>query len=108
MFPSSSLNFPWSLSPSHSCLHSHTLLVPSSLRPTPPLPLLPPSPPPPLSFSPLGYKGAQVNPTIMAVALPREVIEIEIPDTAGLDTVPYGDEAVDTSAMGTGTIPKRR
>ena len=45
----------------------------------------------------------------MAVALPREIIEIEIPDTAGLDTVPYGDDTGDPILMGPGgTIPKRR
>lgn len=55
------------------------------------------------------FQGAQFNPTIMAVALPREVIEIEIPDTAGLDTVPYGDEMGDIAPIGPGgALPKRR
>ena len=54
-------------------------------------------------------QGAQINPTIMAVALPREVIEIEIPDTAGLDSVPYGDDMPDSASMGpSGSLAKRR
>ena len=53
-------------------------------------------------------QGAQFNPTIMAVALPREVIEIEIPDTAGLDAVPYGDDMPDSVSMAPGNLPKRR
>ena len=44
----------------------------------------------------------------MAVAMPREIVEIEIPDTAGLDSVPYGDEMRETMSMGPGSIPKRR
>ena len=53
------------------------------------------------------FQGAQFNPTIMAVALPREVIEIEIPDTAGLDTVSY--ERGDIAPIGPGgALPKRR
>ena len=55
------------------------------------------------------FQGAQFDPTIMAVALPREIIEIEIPDTAGLDVVPYGDEMGDSVPMGPGgALPKRR
>ncbi|CAI7996408.1 DmX-like protein 2 [Geodia barretti] len=53
------------------------------------------------------HPAAQWNPTIMAVALPREIIEIEIPDVAGLDSVPYGDEMSDTMSVGPGTVPKR-
>lgn len=56
----------------------------------------------------LSPQAAQWNPTIMAVALPREVIEIEIPDTAGLDSVPCGDDMGDTMLIGPGSIPKRR
>ena len=59
-------------------------------------------------FSPSPHQAAQWNPTIMAVALPREIIEIEIPDVAGLDSVPYGDEMSDTMSVGPGTVPKRR
>ena len=45
----------------------------------------------------------------MAIALPREVIEIEIPDNTGLDSVPYGDDAGESMSMGPmGTTPKRR
>jgi hypothetical protein len=53
------------------------------------------------------HPGAQFNPTIMAVALPREVIEIEIPDIAGLDAVPYGDDMPDSVSMAPGNLPKR-
>ena len=64
-------------------------------------------------FTPAGLslslsQGAQFNPTIMAVALPREVIEIEIPDTAGLDTVPYGDDTGEPLPGTGGSVPKRR
>ena len=45
----------------------------------------------------------------MALALPREVIEIEIPDMAGLDSVPYVDDAGEMGSLGpTGTLSKRR
>lgn len=62
-----------------------------------------------ISFRPILYvQAAQWNPTIMAVALPREIVEIEIPDTAGLESMSYGDEESMMSVQSGTTLQKRR